>query len=88
MKKSSVMEVILKKKFKKDLCSGEEDVIRDVANSAGDDAQGHPGEHVGVVSLSGIERASVGQRHLAERTPASEDPATLIARTNMKAREP
>lgn len=65
------------------LCCGEEDVIRYVAHSAGHDTQSDPGEDVGVVSLPGVEGASISQRHLVEWTSAGEDTSALIKKRNM-----
>lgn len=60
------------------LCSGEEDIIRYVAHTTGDDTQSHSWEHVGVVSLSGVEGTTIGQRHLVEWTSAGKDASALI----------
>ena len=46
------------------LCCDEEDIIRDVPDSAGNDSQCYSWEDVGVVSLAREEGLSVGQGHL------------------------
>lgn len=69
------------------LCSGEEDVVRYVAHSAGDNTQSHSREYISVVPLPGKEGASVGQRHLLERTPAGKDASPLIKERGKKRRK-
>lgn len=61
------------------LCRQEEDLIRDVPDPAGDDSQGHAGEHVGVVALPGKEGPAILQSHAWERTSAGKDPSALGA---------
>lgn len=61
----------------KHLCCGEEDVVRYVAHSTRYDTQSDSREDVGVVSLAGVEGASVGQRHLGKRTSTGKDATAL-----------
>lgn len=56
---------------------GEEHIVRYMSHSTGYNTQSNAGEDVGVVSLAGVEGASVRQLHLVERTPAGKDAATL-----------
>lgn len=60
------------------LCCGEEDVIRYVSYSAGYDTQSNSREDVGIVSLSGVEGASVSQHHLIKRTSTGKDAPALV----------
>lgn len=60
-----------------DLCCSEEDLLRNVPDGAGSDAQAHPREDVGVVPLTGMESSPVRQRDGLERAPAGEDAPTL-----------
>lgn len=60
------------------LCSGEENVIRYVADSAGYNAQSDSRKDVGIVTLSGVEGASICQRHLMKGTSTSKDAPTLV----------
>ena len=62
-----------------DLCGDEEHFVGDVAEETSGDAQPHPWEHVGVVSLAGEELPAVLQGHGVKRTATGEDAPTLIA---------
>ena len=59
------------------LCSGEEHVIRYVAHTTGNNAQSHPREHIGIVTLARIEGATIRQCHLIEGAPTSKDSPAL-----------
>lgn len=48
-----------------------------MSHSTGYNTQSHAREDVGVVSLAGVEGASVRQLHLVKRTPAGKDAAAL-----------
>lgn len=60
------------------LCSGEEEIIRNMPDSTGDDSQCHSWEHIGVVSLAGEEGLSVGQGYFRERTPTCKYTSALL----------
>lgn len=66
------------------LCCGEEDIIRYVAHSTGYNTQSNSREDVGVVSLAGVERASISQHHLVKRTSAGKDAPALITEEEMR----
>ena len=61
------------------LCGEEEHFVCDVAEETRGDAQPHPWEHVGVVSLAREELPAVLQGHRVKRTATGEDAPTLIA---------
>lgn len=46
------------------LCCDEEDIVRDVPDSASNDSQCHSWEDVGIVSLAREEGLSIGQGYL------------------------
>lgn len=50
-----------------------------MAYTAGYHPQSHSGEDVGVVSLAGVEGATVRQHHLIKRTSAGKNAAALVA---------
>lgn len=60
-----------------DLCCSEEDFLSNVSDGAGSDTQAHPGEDIGVVSLTRMESSPVRQRDRVERAPTGEDAPTL-----------
>lgn len=59
------------------LCCGEEDIIRYVAHSTGDNAQSNSREDVGVVSLARVEGASISQHHLVKWASTGKDAPAL-----------
>lgn len=61
------------------LCRQEEDLIWDVPDPAGDDAQSHSRKHIGVVSLSRNEGPAILQGDTLKRTSAGKDPSALEA---------
>lgn len=61
------------------LCRQEEDLIWDVPDPAGNDSQGHAGEHVGIVALPGKEGPAILQSHTWKRTSTGKDPSALVA---------
>lgn len=50
-----------------------------MAHATGYNAQSHPGEDVGVVSLAGVEGATIRQSHLVKRTSTGKNAAALAA---------
>lgn len=61
------------------LCCGQENIVRYVAYTTGYHPQSHSGEDVGVVSLAGVEGATVRQHHLIKWTPAGKNAPALVA---------
>lgn len=59
------------------LCCGKENFLWDVAHTTGDDSQCYTGKHVSVVSLTGIEGASIWQSHLFKGASTSKYTPTL-----------